>query len=248
MTETRRTDDTQRSVGRERAARALLWSERALVAVGLTCLILWASACAQRSLYQASEKIRFEDSIRQALTAEGHDQSEWSVQRISAYLDSRDLRVDSVEALGRLTIPAAGVSVMVLDGTDEAVLDRAVGRIPGTAQIGEEGNLGIAGHRDGFFRGLRHLEAGDELELATPDGVTRYRVSTLRVVEPEAVEVLDPTPTATITLVTCFPFYYVGSAPQRFIVHGEQVAFDPWTSATAASYLHAANASPRRAP
>jgi sortase A len=217
---------------------ALVWSERALLVVGLACLAAWASACANRTLYQVTEERQFEAAIEaeieRALMAERHDVGEWSAQRVDAYEATRDR---PVEALGRLDIPDAGVSVMVLEGTDDETLDRAVGRIPGTARIGEPGNLGIAGHRDGFFRGLRHLTRGDEITLATLEGVTRYRVSALSIVEPEAVEVLDPTPAPTLTLVTCYPFYYVGSAPRRYIVHAEQVGFEPWTSESAAHFL-----------
>jgi sortase A len=114
------------------------------------------------------------------------------------------------------------------EGTDDWTLNRAVGRIEGTARPGEPGNLGIAGHRDGFFRGLRHTEVGDEIRLTTLDGVGRYRVVELAVVEPESVAVLAPTADPTITLVTCHPFSYVGDAPRRFIVHARRVSFEPW--------------------
>lgn len=227
---------------RRPVVRTLVWSERALVAFGLACLAAYASACASRTLYQATEERHFEAEIEaqieaqieRALMAERHDVGEWSAQRVDAYEATRDR---TVESLGRLDIPDAGVSVMVLEGTDDETLDRAVGRIPGTARIGEAGNLGIAGHRDGFFRGLRHLTRGDEITLSTLEGVTRYRVSELRIVEPEAVEVLDPTPAPTLTLVTCYPFYFVGSAPRRYIVQAEHVGFEPWTSESAARLL-----------
>ena len=113
---------------------------------------------------------------------------------------------------------------MVLDGTDELSLTRAVGHIEGTARPGSPGNVGIAGHRDSFFRGLRHLEVGDALSLTTLDGVTHYEVENLDVVEPTAVEVLDPTDYDALTLVTCYPFYFVGSAPERFIVRAVAVS------------------------
>ena len=113
-------------------------------------------------------------------------------------------------------------------GTDKRTLDRAVGRIEGTAQPGEPGNMGIAGHRDGFFRGLRKLEVGDEIIFTTLEGVAHYEVTSLRVVKPEAVEVLDPTEQPVLTLVTCYPFYYVGDAPNRFIVAARRVRYDAW--------------------
>jgi sortase A len=117
---------------------------------------------------------------------------------------------------------------MLLEGTDELTLNRAVGHIEGTALPGQPGNVGIAGHRDGFFRGLEHLESGDALSVTTLEGVAHYEVAELEVVEPTAVEVLDPTAYDSLTLVTCYPFYYVGDAPQRFIVHAKQVRFNPW--------------------
>jgi sortase A len=97
-------------------------------------------------------------------------------------------------------------------------MNRGVGRIRGTAQLDVEGNLGIAGHRDGFFRGLKDVAVGDRIELQTTGGLTTYSVDSILIVDPDDVFVLDPTTDQTITLVTCYPFYYVGHAPKRFIV------------------------------
>jgi len=119
----------------------------------------------------------------------------------------------------------------VLPGTDDGTLDRAVGHIEGTAKPGTDGNAGIAGHRDGFFRGLKDISPGDVIELDTLQGNDSYRVERVWVVDPEDVSVLDPTSTRALTLVTCYPFYYVGSAPRRFIVRavlaGDKVAISP---------------------
>ena len=93
-----------------------------------------------------------------------------------------------------------------------------MGYIPGTALPGEAGNVGLAGHRDTFFRQLRDIRPDDEIRVATPDGIFSYRVERTLIVNPTDVWVLDPTSTATLTLVTCYPFTYIGSAPQRFIV------------------------------
>lgn len=223
---------------RSRAAPSLQVAERILLVVAFVCLVAYVSACANRSLFQAEQSQHFDGALERAIAAETHDQTEWAEGRIEAYSASRGAEV---EALGRLTIPDAGVSVMVLEGTDEATLDRAVGRIEGTADLDEPGNVGIAGHRDGFFRGLRHLEQGDEMSVASQKGLTRYRVSAISIVEPEDVEVLDPSPLPVLTLVTCYPFYYVGSAPQRFIVRADQVSFEPWTRETARTYLESAD-------
>ena len=128
-----------------------------------------------------------------------------------------------------LDVPEAAVSVMVLDGTDEITLNRAVGHIEGTANPGEHGNVGIAGHRDSFFRGLRKLEVGDEIVFTTLEGRSHFEVTRLEVVKPEAVEVLDPTEHPTLTLVTCYPFYFVGDAPSRYIVSARQVRHEAWS-------------------
>ena len=111
----------------------------------------------------------------------------------------------------------------VLPGTDDATLDRGLGHIEDTALPGGVGNAGIAGHRDGFFRGLKDILPGDTIELDTLDRKEIYRVERTWIVDPSDVSVLDPTPAAAITLVTCYPFYFVGSAPQRFIVRAVRV-------------------------
>jgi len=112
----------------------------------------------------------------------------------------------------------------VLPGSDDHTLDRAVGYIEGTAPPGTNGNLGIAGHRDGFFRGLKDIAAGDLIEIDTMDGQDVYRVERTWVVNPDDVSVLDPTPTPALTLVTCYPFYFIGSAPLRYIVRAVRIA------------------------
>ena len=113
------------------------------------------------------------------------------------------------------------LAVPVFDGTSEQNLNRGAGRIPGTARIGEPGNLGIAAHRDGFFRVLKDVRIGDVLLLERLGATDAYRIVSTVIVDPSDVSVLEPTATHSVTLVTCFPFYYVGSAPQRFIVHAQ---------------------------
>ena len=147
------------------------------------------------------------------------DQSLWSEGRIAKYRQS--LTQNFAPPLAVLRIPKIGLEVPVLPGIDEPTLNRAVGAIPGTALPGEPGNVGIAGHRDGYFRGLKDLATGDRLELETLAGRVEYSVTSIRIVEPTAVEVLAPTPQPVLTLVTCYPFYFVGNAPQRFIVRAE---------------------------
>jgi sortase A len=129
--------------------------------------------------------------------------------------------------IGRLAIPRLDLAVMVREGADESTLSRAVGHIPGTALPGNVGNVGLAGHRDTFFRALRNIKADDEIELETTSGTYRYLVKSTRIVTPRDVSVLEASGGETLTLVTCYPFYYVGSAPKRFIVHATQIASTP---------------------
>jgi len=146
----------------------------------------------------------------------GVDTSLWSDKRIHAY--SASLSHAFGTPLAVLSIPKLHLEVPVFEGTDDLTLDRGVGRIVGTAHPGQPGNLGIAGHRDGFFRGLKDIAPGDEIRLVLPDAVTTYVVDQITVVTPQDVSVLRPGPVSSITLVTCFPFYFVGSAPERYIV------------------------------
>lgn len=121
--------------------------------------------------------------------------------------------------IGRLEIPRLNFSVMVLEGDDTATLARAVGHIPGTAYPWQSGNAVMAGHRDTFFRPLENLRHGDDIRMTTLRGTFNYRVTSTEVVEPTDVSVLEPTRVPSLTLVTCYPFVYVGRAPQRFIIH-----------------------------
>jgi sortase A len=114
------------------------------------------------------------------------------------------------------------LSKVVVEGDDATDLQLAPGHIPGTALPGEHGNVGIAGHRDTFFRPLQFIREGDIIALATPNGTYRYRVISTEIVTPDDVQVLDPTKTDVLTLVTCYPFYFVGSAPKRFIVRADR--------------------------
>jgi len=123
--------------------------------------------------------------------------------------------------IGRLEIPRVGVSAIVREGDDTATLRHAVGHVPDTALPGEQGNAGLAGHRDTFFRGLKGIRVGDRITMTTMTGVLVYTVRDTSVVDPDDVSVLSPTGRQTLTLVTCYPFYYIGSAPRRFIVQAE---------------------------
>lgn len=137
------------------------------------------------------------------------------------------------KALGRLTSERIGLDVMIAEGVDYKTLRRAAGRIPGTARLDSVGNVGIAAHRDTFFRPLRKIEEGDVLEMETYAGRYRYRVDWTAVVDPSDVQFLEASSASELTLVTCFPFYYVGPAPKRFIVRATR--FDDAASELAAA-------------
>ncbi len=125
--------------------------------------------------------------------------------------------------IGRLEIPRLGLSAMVMEGDGAATLRRAVGHIEGTALPGRPGNIGLSGHRDTFFRPLRNIRPNDVITLTTLLGEFRYRVLSTAIVPPSDVAVLAPAPNEILTLVTCYPFYFVGPAPRRFIVRAERV-------------------------
>jgi sortase A len=146
----------------------------------------------------------------------------WSPGRVKAYKAA--LQQETPPTLAILRIPRLNLEVPVHDGTTDLVLDLAAGRIEGTALPGTAGNVGIAAHRDGFFRVLKDLKEGDALVLDTPVATEQYRVEWIRITTPDDVSVIAPTPGATVTLVGCYPFYHVGSAPQRFIVRAVPVA------------------------
>jgi sortase A len=148
------------------------------------------------------------------------DRSLWSAQRIRAY----DTSSAATMPIGVLRIPAVKLAVPIYEGTSDSTLNRGAGRIEGTAQLDEEGNVGIAAHRDGFFRALKDIDIGAELTLQTPRGDRHFQVTSLLITEPTDVAVIARGQTAALTLVTCYPFYFVGSAPQRFIVRAEPIA------------------------
>lgn len=223
------------------AKRSVRWLERALFGGGLLCLLVVGVATLHARVGQAYASWSFDRALdgRPASTGgflahvvgasdsvlsskvDAETRKDWSAARIRAFEEAE--AAGQAPPIGRLEIPSLDLAVMVLDGTDEETLNRAVGRIEGTARPGELGNLGIAGHRDGWFRALRKVLPGDEIVLRTLDGRYRYRIEEIEIVEPSETSVLDPTGEARLTLVTCYPFYWMGNAPQRYIVKAELV-------------------------
>ena len=211
--------------GRSRWNRRLHLMERIAWAVALVLGGTWATARVLGDVEKRRSRAAFQQVSGAPVSAPALgpleasvqvDQRLWDAARIKAY--ARALARPAPPPLAVLRIPRLGLEVPVLEGTDEWTLDRGVGHIEGTVAPGQAGNVGIAGHRDGFFRVLKDVADGDVLELALRSGVRRFRVAQLAIVRPDDVGVLEATPYGQITLVTCYPFYFVGSAPQRFIV------------------------------
>lgn len=195
---------------RIRQPRCTALSGRALLRVcqytfllaGFGLLSYCAFVLTQAHFYQGSEERKFEEMTRSAA---------------SRFPESAAPAIRHA-VLGKIDIPQVGISAMIAEGDDRRTLMRAVGHIPGTAMPGQAGNVVLAAHRDTFFRPLHKIHKGDAIELITWNGSYRYRVESIQVVRPKDIGVLEPTSESTLTLVTCYPFYFVGSAPRRFIV------------------------------
>jgi len=195
-------------VERKRRGRRLRrWLERILIIVGVVCLGYFLYSYVEARLYQS-----FEDQQLDAIL-----QSAPPAAQTAAPVPRRSPPAPG-STIGRIEIPRLGVSAIVRAGTDARTLRLAVGYIPGTALPGENGNVGLAGHRDTFFRKLRDINPDDEIRVITRDGVFHYYVQRTNIVQPTDVWVLNATGYPALTLVTCYPFTYVGSAPKRFIV------------------------------
>ncbi len=208
--------------------------ESGLLATGLILLVSffvlrgWGNHQAQTDIRLFEESVAAEATATEQVTKGGTrysaepDYSLWSEKRIADYHDGNAIRDEAPLAI--MSIDKLELKVPVYNGTDEINLNRGAGRIKGTAWIDSPGNLGIAGHRDGFFRVLKDVELGDSIHMLTHQGKTEFVVSSITIVDPADVSVLAPTDASTITLVTCYPFYFVGHAPKRYIVKGELVS------------------------
>jgi len=184
-------------------------------------LVIYGAAWLHRTIGLTAALRSFE--AEQEAPGSGQDASVdfslWSEKRIKAYRGSLTLMKDEPVAL--LAIDRLGIKAPVFAGTNDLVLNRGLGWIAGTAKPGEPGNSGIAGHRDGFFRALKDVAVGDAVELHTRRARLTFHVDEIEIVNPENVGVLRPRGAVSLTLVTCFPFYFVGDAPRRFIVHAK---------------------------
>jgi sortase A len=199
-------------IEKEPVRRILKWSQRALLACSIFLLGYCGFALADAWRFQRSES-RDLDRLLRALTP----------IPASAASPRAALPAAWHGVIGRLEIPRLLLSVVVVEGTDNSTLRRAAGHIPGTARPGEAGNVALAGHRDTFFRPLKDLKINDEIQFSTPQGNFKYEVASLSIVDPGNVGVLASSGENVLTLVTCYPFYFVGPAPKRWIVRARQV-------------------------
>ena len=199
-----------------------------LVVAGLSLFAVAAWQLLDREHHQDLEQ----QQLQAALEARPPRQA--SAAASGALASGARARASRREAWGRLEIARIGLSLALDEGVDARTLRHAVGHLPGSAFPGEPGNVVLAGHRDGLFRPLREVRDGDHLRLTTTDGTFDYRVTSVEVVEPERTEVIDPAPgRQQVTLVTCYPFYYVGPAPQRYVVKADRLV-DAASAATTA--------------
>lgn len=189
--------------------RMLTWLERTLLALGIVALSWCVFVTAEAWAVQRADVRLLEERL--------------VLHPSASPIGSRVGTVARGTPLAQLHIPRIGLSAVVLEGDDDRTLRLGPGHIAGTAMPGRPGNIAIAGHRDTFFRPLRRVRVGDEITLIAAGGRFRYRVSSLRVVSPADVSVLDPTVRSSLTLVTCYPFWLVGHAPDRFIVRASLI-------------------------
>lgn len=196
-----------------RARPLLRWSRNAFLVAGVLAMSYCGFVLLDAKLYQANQARLFQQELESVRPT------------VASAVSISNLPVAPAlgGALGRIEIARIGLAAMVMEGTDGRTLRRAAGHIRGTPLPGQRGNVAIAGHRDTFFRPLRYAQLDDEITLTTLVGSYHYLVDSTEVVLPEDTQVLDNSGDATLTLVTCYPFYFVGPAPERFIVRAHRI-------------------------
>jgi sortase A len=177
-----------------------VWMEWLLVGIGIGCLGTYAYETVEARRFQAQQAAEF---ARAAGTR-------------------APLTVRAGGLVGMLDVPRLQLSTPVIEGDDDATLKRAVGHLPDTPMPWQPGNSAMAGHRDGLFRPLKDIKVGDEIVFRSSREELRYRVTKTTIVEPDDISVLADRGASSLTLITCYPFYYVGNAPRRFVVHAER--------------------------
>lgn len=212
------------------------WLEKILLLVGVVCLGIFLWSWLDSRLFEARQEEVLEQTLaehQRALPADSKPASETDALSSFRRAEKRPASPPPGEGelLGRIRIPRVDITAVVVEGVGKTSLRRAAGHIPGTAMPSEgAGNVGIAAHRDSFFRGLKDIRKDDTIELTTLDGTERYRVEWTKIVQPTDTSVLAPTDGPALTLVTCYPFYYVGSAPKRFIVRAHRIGDEEETA------------------
>jgi sortase A len=203
-------------------------SEYLFLIIGFLCLGYVGFAMMRASVYQSYESYRLVESFGgRNGTPAGYLRSFWQPVEPPPAISIRQAGPKLVldpGLIGLVQIPRLDISVVVREGVDDKTLGRAVGHVSTTPLPGSPGNVGIAAHRDTYFRNVRNIRNGDTIRMVTPKGTYEYVVDSLKIVDPKEVSVLDPTPQPAITLVTCYPFNFIGSAPKRFIVRALQVS------------------------
>jgi sortase A len=188
-------------------------ASRSLVAFGLACLIVYAVVTAQIAIYQRRAKADVNAMI--------------AARRLSEAAAASVLVMPG-DVIGRVDVPRLKLSAAVAEGDDDSTLGKAVGHLPDTPLPWQQnGNVALAAHRDGLFRPLKNIRLNDEVRVVTAQGEFSYRVRKTQIVDPDDVWVIAPTPTPTLTLITCYPFSFVGHAPHRFVVQAERVGGEP---------------------
>lgn len=189
------------------------WLNRALIAFGLACIIFYSVVTVHTWRYQRAAKSQVEQMI-----------STDRPQAAREYVPNVLKRLETGELIGRVDIPRLKLSAAVAEGDDEKTLSKAVGHLPDTPLPWQRrGNVALAAHRDGLFRRLEGIRLNDDIRIVTSRGEYHYRVTKTHIVDPDDVWVIAPTDTPTVTLITCYPFSFVGNAPRRFIVKAELV-------------------------
>lgn len=212
---------------RPRKRSFLRWSGYLLCAMGIALLSYCGLVLLEAQIYQAYQSWRFEQAMKSSKPPASTGQvpaSPAPLEATPAPAGSPAIPGPGNIPLGRIELKRIGIAAMIMEGIDNRTLRHAVGRFPGTALLGQPGNTAIAGHRDTFFRELRHVRLDDEITLTTLRGSYRYRVDSMLIVRPQEVWVLENTGGTTLTLVTCYPFNFVGPAPQRFIVRAHKIS------------------------
>jgi sortase A len=192
--------------------RILRWTQLILFACGVSLLAYCAFVLVDAWSFQNGARRQLEQMRADRQEASG------AVRTASSASPANSPPAVSGGLIGRMDIPRLGLSAIVIEGTSAKTLRRAVGHISGTALPGQPGNVGISGHRDTFFRPLRNIRRNDIVTLTTLSGEYRYRVVSTKIVGPDSIAELDPSRDEILTLITCYPFYFVGPAPKRFIV------------------------------